>query len=174
MDQIDKPRGLIRYATENELAGGPRRYFRLRTAVYGAILAVLIAGLAYAVSIRDALDIKFIRAVDSPYTETTLADGSVQVFNHYRVNLKNQVFDSLEVSLSLLDDAVDAGIELVAPTYPLTVEGGDVIKNSVFFKFPAELTRGTGRHPATIVIRATGTGGNTTLSEEISLIGPFS
>jgi cytochrome c oxidase accessory protein FixG len=175
MKQIGKPTGLIRYATENELAGGPkRRYLRVRTAIYGAILGVMVVGLAVAVAQREALDIKFIRAIDSPYTTTTLADGSVQIFNHYRVNLKNQVFDAQEISLSLDSDAVAAGIELVAPTYPLPLTGGEVAKNSVFFKFPAELTRGSGKYSAMIVIRSAGEAGDTILTEKISLIGPFS
>lgn len=176
MEQIDKPRGLIRYATENEIAGGPRRkYLRARTAIYGVVLVALIAGLSFAISQRDILDIKFIRAIESPYTQTTLPDGSVHVINHYRVNLKNQSFEAQDVALKLGDDAVVAGVELVAPTYPLSIEGGEVVKNSIFLKFPKELTSGTGNYRITLVIEAVSSPTTTTtLTDHINLIGPFS
>ena len=161
--------------TPAALEGGKRRnYFRLRTAIYGVILIVMIAGLSVAVSSRNIVDIKFIRAIDTPYTKTTLADGSVQIINHYRVNLKNQGFDVQNVSLSVDAAAAAAGVELVAPTYPLDVEGGGIVKNSIFVKFPSELTRGSGKYAATIIITVTGETGETTLTDEISLIGPFS
>jgi cytochrome c oxidase accessory protein FixG len=175
MKQINKPEGLIRYATENELEGGKRRnYFRLRTAIYGAILMVMIAGLSVAVLTRDIVDIKFIRAIETPYTKATLADGSLEIINHYKINLKNQGFGAQDVSLSVDEKAAAAGVELVAPTFPMDVEGGGIVKNSIFLKFPADLTRGSGKYTATIVIKAAGTNGETTLTDDISLIGPFS
>jgi cytochrome c oxidase accessory protein FixG len=175
MEQIDKPKGLIRYSTENEIAGGTRRnYFRLRTAIYGVILVGLIAGLSYAVSEREILDVKFIRAIESPYTQARLPDGSVQVINHYKVNLKNQSFDTQTVELMLDDQAAADGVELIAPTYPLSVEGGVVVKNSIFLKFPKELAAGTGNYRMFLVIKATSEKGNTALADEINLIGPTS
>jgi cytochrome c oxidase accessory protein FixG len=174
MEQIEKSSGLIRYATENEVAGGPRRrYFRLRTVVYGLILVGLIAGLSVAVTQREIVDIKFIRAVESPYTQTKLPDGSVQIINHYKVNIKNQGFNAQKIEL-MLDDEAAAGVELIAPTYPLTIEGGAVVKNSIFLKFPKELTRGSGNYRMFFVIKVTSELGKTALAEEINLIGPFS
>jgi cytochrome c oxidase accessory protein FixG len=174
MEQIGKPEGLIRYATESEIAGGPkRRYFRFRTIVYGLILAGFIAGLSVAVARREILDAKFIRAVGTPYTETTLPDGGVQVINHYKVNLKNQGFETLEIELMLDDKASADGVEMVAPTYPLSIDGGKVVKNSVFLKFPNSLTKGSGDYRMFLVIKATSDQSETTLNEEVNLIGPF-
>jgi cytochrome c oxidase accessory protein FixG len=175
MEQIGKPEGLIRYATESEVAGGPkRRYFRFRTIAYGLILAVLVAGLSAAVAQRQILDVKFIRAVGAPYTETTLPDSGVHIINHYKVNLKNQSFETQEVELMLDDKASADGVEIVAPTYPLSIDGGEVVKNSVFLKFPKSLTKGSGNYHMFLVIKATSDQSKTTFAEEVNLIGPFS
>ncbi len=43
----------------------------------------------------------------------------------------------------------------------------------MFFKFPAELTYGTGNYMATLEIRGVSDRGTKTLPEMITLVGPF-
>jgi polyferredoxin len=175
MDNVGSPRGLIRYASESEIAVGARaRRLQAKSIAYGAIVAVLIAGFSVAVAMREPLDVKFIRAIESPYTVHTLQDGAKQVSNHYRVKLKNQSFDTYEVSLALGERAAADGVEIVAPTYPLTMEGGAAVENHVFFKFPARLTHGTGDYFATLQLRGTSERGTETMTDRVVLVGPFS
>ena len=99
MLNINKPKGLIRYASETSIKGGKTRFVRSRTLIYAAILLVMTAGLAIGVSKRTMLDAAFIRAIETPYTEKALEDGRTEIINHYRVHLKNQRFESITVSL---------------------------------------------------------------------------
>uniref|UniRef100_UPI002AC8913A 4Fe-4S dicluster domain-containing protein n=1 Tax=Escherichia coli TaxID=562 RepID=UPI002AC8913A len=61
MDKVRKPRGLIRYATENGLAQKlgaleiRRRMLRPRVLVYGAVLAMLVAAMGTSLALRNPL-----------------------------------------------------------------------------------------------------------------------
>jgi cytochrome c oxidase accessory protein FixG len=171
MENVGRPRGLIRYASEAEIAGRPVRRWRARSYAAAAVVLILIGGFSAAVATRDTLDVKLIRAVESPYTLATLEDGTRQVINHYRVKLKNQSFDTQEVSLSL---AGDTPIEIVAPTFPLTMEGGGGEEQHVFFKFPADITYGSGKHVATLNLTAKSERGTDRFAQPVTLVGPFS
>jgi ferredoxin len=69
MDRMGYPRGLIRYTTENALAAGEgagaaamwKRVLRPRTAVYGAVLLVIIAVAIGSLAVRNPLKVDIIR-----------------------------------------------------------------------------------------------------------------
>ncbi|NDY91469.1 cytochrome c oxidase accessory protein CcoG [Ideonella livida] len=91
MDKLQRPRGLIRYATEAGMADGWtegamwRRVWRPRVLVYAALLAVLGGALLWQASHRPALRVNLIkdRAALGRLTE----DGQVE--NLYRVQVMN-------------------------------------------------------------------------------------
>jgi cytochrome c oxidase accessory protein FixG len=175
MENIGRPRGLIRYASEAEMSGRRARRLRAKSVLSAAIVLILIAGFAVAVTVRKSLDVEFIRAIETPYTLHTLADGSVQATNHYRIKLKNQSFDEQTVSLTLNSQVADAGVELVAPTFPLTLAGGAATEQHVFFKFPARLTHGTGSYRFALDLTAASSrDGGEPSREPVVLVGPFS
>jgi polyferredoxin len=174
MDNVGYPRGLIRYASEAEIAGQPVKRWRARSFVSAAIVLVLIAGFSVAVAMRDTIDVKLIRAVESPYTLATLDDGSRQVINHYRVKLKNQSFDPQTLTVALRDGSIADQIEIVAPTFPITLEPGTDAENHVFFKFPATLTYGSGRYVISLTVKSESERGTGSRLEPVTLVGPFS
>ena len=171
MDTIDKPHGLIRYSSEAEMSGGTRRKMRPASLIYAGILVVLAAGFSISVAKRGDIDMKFLRAVDTPYTQKQLDDGTLEIVNHYRVNVKNQSFEDLEISLELV--SADDRVELVAPTYPLALESGEVNKNHVFFKFPGALTERGGKYPIDVIISWTSDRQEASSRERLTLVGPF-
>ena len=173
MDQVGRPQGLIRYGSEAEMAGEPVRRFRKRTAVYGALLVVLVIGFIGGVAARQTLDVTLIRAVETPYTTKELDDGTLQVINHYRINVTNQSFDVQTVTLALEPWAVEAGVELVAATYPLSLEGGKRSQDHIFFKFPGEVTKRTGKRVVTLTVSASSSRAEANRTEHITLVGPF-
>jgi len=91
MDKMRYPRGLIRYATENGLAGRwtpshmLRRVFRPRVLIYGGVLLLLSAALAFSLAVRHTLKVDVVR------DRTTLArivdQGRIE--NVYRLQLMN-------------------------------------------------------------------------------------
>jgi len=118
MDRIGTPRGLIRYATGNALAKGwnmaqvRRRLARPRVLAYGAVLALLVAGMTASLALRTPLKVDVIRDRGSMGRE--LEDGRIE--NVYRLQLMNTSETARTVRLvaSGLDGAEIVGSGLVA------------------------------------------------------------
>jgi polyferredoxin len=91
MDKVGKPRGLIRYATENALAGGwdarqiRARLLRPRTIGYGIVLVLMAAGMSTALALRTPLKLDVIRDRGSMGRE--VEGGKIE--NVYRLQLMN-------------------------------------------------------------------------------------
>jgi cytochrome c oxidase accessory protein FixG len=91
MDKVEKPRGLIRYATENALAmkltnrQASRRVLRPRVLVYTTILGVLIVALFGALALRTPLKLDVIR--DRGAMGREVEDGMIE--NVYRLQVMN-------------------------------------------------------------------------------------
>jgi cytochrome c oxidase accessory protein FixG len=91
MDKVGRPHGLIRYATENALAGGwnPKqiraRLLRPRTIGYGLVLALMAAGMSTALALRTPLKLDVIRDRGSMGRE--VEGGRIE--NVYRLQLMN-------------------------------------------------------------------------------------
>jgi cytochrome c oxidase accessory protein FixG len=172
MVKVGKPKGLIRYSSEEQMKGARRRLARPASVAYGIILGALMIGFFVSVAARHTLDVKFIRALDTPYTTNTMDDGSTQVINHYRAIVKNNGFHDLEVDIGFDGDVVDS-IELVAATYPIELAGGQNNRSHVFFKFPGELTERTGKHNVRVRLSARTPRGHEVAVENVVLVGPF-
>jgi len=91
MDKVGKPRGLIRYATENALARGwdmaqvRRRLLRPRVLGYAAVLALMVAGMTASLALRVPLKVDVMRDRGSMGRE--VEDGRIE--NVYRLQLMN-------------------------------------------------------------------------------------
>jgi cytochrome c oxidase accessory protein FixG len=91
MDKVGKPQGLIRYATENALAGRwdarqiRARLLRPRTIGYGLVLLLMAAGMSTALALRTPLKLDVIRDRGSMGREV---DGG-RIENVYRLQLMN-------------------------------------------------------------------------------------
>jgi cytochrome c oxidase accessory protein FixG len=174
MRRVGTPEGLIRYSSEAEMGGGKTQFLRPASLIYAAILGVLVVGFSISVAGRQALDVELIRAVDTPYTEHKLPGGGLEIINHYVVSLRNQTFDTQNIEFSLDTVGVNAGVEVVAPTFPLSMEGGRLVKNHVFFKFPVSLTEKSGKYRLKVFVKSRSRRGSETHEQEITLVGPFS
>lgn len=90
MDKIDQPRGLVRLATQRELAREPGSvaspWARHRVRVYLALMAALLGALVWSVSVRPAVRVDVIR--DRGVMARVVEDGAVE--NVYRLQLMNQ------------------------------------------------------------------------------------
>ena len=101
MDKMQYPRGLIRYTTENALAGKPQRVLRPRTLIYGGLLAFLLVTFAWGVMHRSALIVEILRDRNALYRETSGGD----IENSYAVKLVNKTDRPMHLRLRLEDDA---------------------------------------------------------------------
>lgn len=85
MEKLDKPKGLIRYTTENELEGQKTHFFRPRLIGYAAMLLAMIGGLAYTMITRTPFELDIERSRGALYQLT--ANDTVK--NSYYLKLMN-------------------------------------------------------------------------------------
>ncbi len=121
MEKIGKPKGLIRYTTENALEGKPTHILRPRLFVYIGILTLVTGLLFWAILSRTPLEIDIIRDRSALYTENQM--GLIE--NVYRLKVINmdQHPHDFEISVEGIE-----GISLVGKS-PLVVrvESGEVV-----------------------------------------------
>jgi cytochrome c oxidase accessory protein FixG len=99
MDKLGRARGLIRYTSQDELAGKPRCVWRMRTLVYPALL-VLAGGLfAYSVTHRDDTEVIVARIQGPSFIE--LPDGTIS--SQARIRLENKTDAERRYHLYLSD-----------------------------------------------------------------------
>jgi len=96
MAKVGKPPGLIRYDSEAELAGEPKRVIRPRVVIYTALLLALGVGLATMLGGRDAVRVSLLRE-RTPFA--VLGTGEVQ--NLLKLKLENQTEVDQAVSVRL-------------------------------------------------------------------------
>ena len=131
MDRVARPRGLIRYASRDELAGVPSRVLRPRIVIYPLILIVLWGSLGWALAHRPLAEVTVLRGLGSPFT--ILSSGEVS--NQIRIKVENHGSDARHYRLSLVDGA---DLRLVAPDNPIAVAGGQQATATVFVVAPAQ------------------------------------
>lgn len=118
MEKIGRPKGLIRFASQNALAGQPRRFLRPRVLIYPALLAVVVGGLSFGLAARESALVRVLRVQNVPYT--IQPDG--MVLNPVRVYLENRCDEIRSYTLELEQPA--AG-RLIAPMFPLAIPPGE-------------------------------------------------
>jgi cytochrome c oxidase accessory protein FixG len=85
MDKLGRARGLIRYTSQDELAGKPRRIWRVRTLLYPALLVLAGGMLAWSVQARQSIDVWVERVQGPSFVE--LPGGTIS--SQARIKLEN-------------------------------------------------------------------------------------
>ena len=129
MDKIGKPRGLIRYTSENELAGKSSKRFSPRVALYSLLMVGLLFSLTASIYDRSSLDIDIVRAKGDPYV--VLEDGRVS--NRMRLRVRNQT--SIEQSISVSLSSPENGTLQLVGTQPIVLSPGEMKRVDVFVIF---------------------------------------
>ncbi len=119
MDKIGRPRGLIRYASLNSLAGSPLRLVRPRVIAYGLALVAVTVGFGAAVTLREPIEVQVNRMVNAPYV--TLPDGRIQNMLTLRVSNKTALVRHFVVQTLEPSDG-----EVTSPVRDLAVGAGQV------------------------------------------------
>lgn len=119
MDKIGRPRGLIRYASLDELENKPvkKMYQRPRTMIYIAIIVMFIAGIVYGLSHLGTITLN-VRPERQPLF-VTLSDGSIQ--NKYEFRVLNKTDKDIHIKVSAessIRDLIVIGAEKPLVTHP--------------------------------------------------------
>ncbi len=149
MEKLDKPRGLIRYSSQNELEHGRSEFIRPRLIFYPLILVLALSLLGFKLHGIESAEVKVLRGLSAPYT---VLDGGERVSNSVRLRITNR--ESFERPF-WIELAEPAG-ELVAPMNPIRVRPGETETAAVFVITDAGLfgqAAVTGEVPAVFTVR---------------------
>lgn len=149
MDKVGKPRGLIRYATQEGLAGAPRRLLRPRAVIYLVALAGFLSAFALSLGTRPDADVTLLRGIGEPF----VLEGDGLVVNQLRIRIANR--SRADQRYTLAFEGLPGGAAVVAPENPLAVAAGELRTTSVFLRLPPAGFR-DGRRDITVRITAPG------------------
>ncbi len=134
MDKMEYPRGLIRYTSEHQLAGGTTHWIRPRIIGYLVVLSLMIGVFSYNIFGRIPLELTVIRDRNQLYVTT----DSGKIENIYTLQLVNmdKAMHEFEISIDGLEKA-----QIIGQTLH-TLNGGEVSAISLRLRIaPQELDR---------------------------------
>ncbi|NOX67347.1 MAG: cytochrome c oxidase accessory protein CcoG, partial [Chlorobi bacterium] len=97
MDKINKPRGLIRYASKNEIDKGVRSLLTPRSIGYTVVLLILFGVLGFMFTLRNNFELSILRTPGMMYQNY----DSLHISNLYDFVLTNKTFDEIPAKLEL-------------------------------------------------------------------------
>ena len=134
MEAVGRPKGLIRYASENGIAEGKKLRYTGRMKFYTLILILLTGLLSFMLISRKDVDGTIIRAAGITYQER----GTDSISNLYNIKIVNKTTEALTLVLKL-EDAPGHIIE--AEGRPIEVKAEGQGKGSFFIVLPNDFLR---------------------------------
>ena len=142
MEKMNYPKGLIKYTTENELEGNPRKIIRPRIIIYAVILLTLISVMSASVLTRSTVKLDVLRDRNSLYR----VNNQGQVENIYTLKVINKQttdhefkievngIDNLLLKMDDSDTNVEAG-EIKDVVVRLIADPNDLEQESTTIEF---------------------------------------
>lgn len=166
MRKINRPEGLIRYTSENELEGESRK-IGLRSFIYALLLIIVFTGAAVGLSKRAMLKTQFLRMPGPPFSKVV---ENNEEFYINRFQAKVQVIGRMGKKLSI--SSLHPDVQLVSGQLPLSI-GKDRESLVIFIKYKKELlNNGSFKVPLKIFIKSD----SETLEHmttEVGIVGPL-
>ncbi len=161
MDRIKKPRGLIKYSSEN---GKKHKIFTWRSAAYSVICLSLAGVFGLYLNASTSLNLVFLRS-KIPFTVSR--DG--KVMNNFQLKLTHQGDKHPRVEFRIKETALAPDIEVITPSHPTVLDEAEK-KIVFFFRFnPSILSSGR----ANVTVQVEDVDSKTVIAEkEVSLAGP--
>lgn len=132
MDRVGKPKGLIRYGSQDEFETGQKRgMLRARVVVYPLILAGFVVALLVAGSRIGPAEVTVLRGIGAPFAAHP--GGGIQ--NQIRVKIHNRNESEHRYAIELVGAE---GLTLIAPENPLRVQKSTHETTSLFVIAPRE------------------------------------
>ena len=132
MNRVSRPTGLIRYATENQLAGAKTSILRPRVILYASILIGLAATFIFSLEHRQLAEFQIIRTADEAIFTLLPED---LVLNRFKVHISNKDQRNREFVFNVVNSEK---VALVVPVTPFVVPAGQASTLPIFFKLKRE------------------------------------
>lgn len=138
MVKVQKPKGLIRYSSENALNGISVNKFNFRSIVYLSVCLLFIGGIFFFINQSTKFSFVFMRGNDEPFSISESESDGKTILNHFTVKLTHQGDAEYDLSFVVADEALKNKIDIIIPQQTLKVNAPDV-KTMMFFKFNPDI-----------------------------------
>ncbi len=131
MEKIGKPKGLIRYASLDEMEGKEQLpvYKRPRPLIYLTILTLALAGIIYGLTHLGSIELEVLHERAPLFVQ--LSDGSFQ--NKYRIKILNKTDKDFQAQVTA---SGIPGMQLKGADKPLPARSGEATSYTVYIKAP--------------------------------------
>jgi cytochrome c oxidase accessory protein FixG len=134
MEKIHQPKGLIRYASQEEISRGSKKRVTLRSVAYMTILVVLISVLTYLLATRDEVATTILRTPGMLYQQ----QDAEHISNMYNFEVVNKTFDDQHIDLKIKSPANTTLKMVDRNTSELLLKEDDIVKGSFFLIMPQQ------------------------------------
>jgi polyferredoxin len=162
MEHLDRPKKLIKYASENNIAKKEKLQFTTRIKAYSVVLLLIVSALVMMLATREEVDITILRTQGMVYQQ--LPNGYVE--NLYTARMFNKTHKVMAVQLNI--PAGEGAIEILGKQPTIDKESYAVITFLVKKKAEQIRERKTDIH---LSVQANG---KEMSSKETTFIGPIS
>lgn len=160
MTRLHKPTGLIRYASQAELDGEPRRFLRPRLFIYSAVILATTSLFTYFLLTKSPFDVMVLRQRGVPYR----VDADGLVVNNVKVKLVNRTDTQQTYAFTMLEPQ---GARFEGLAESVTLDSGAMTTVDAALAAPASsFARGRG----TVVLRIDS--GSYSRDVQYVLVGP--
>ena len=129
MDKLDRPRGLIRYASENSIANGEKLHYTTRMKFYTGLCGLVLCLLSVLLITRKDIDATIMRTPGMLYQER----GNDSISNLYNIKMINKTIKTEQVFIKL--NGGDGTVEVIGKPY-ITIEKEGQGAGSFFVVLP--------------------------------------
>lgn len=126
MTKFNKPTGLIRYASENNIAKGEKFRITKRTIAYSSVLVILVIVLAILLITRKDFQATIMRAQGTLYQQ----QPDNKISNLYNIKLINKTRNEIPITLKVENPGLNATIKMIGKGIHLHKES---VAEAVFF-----------------------------------------
>ena len=163
MDKIGKPLGLIRYSSQDALAGKKHSWIRARTLIYPALALLASSLFLVLLTTKFAFDARILSSPGSPYAVT----NSRTLQNNFRVRLRNRSNQQETYSIEILSPS-SASVQWSDAAPTLTPNETKLVP--IMVTAPVGITAANQGHIKAVVKIADGSGHSREI--DLTLLGP--
>lgn len=134
MVKIDRPKGLIKYASQEQITTGKTKRLSARSIAYSVILLVLVSVLSYLLITRKDVDSTILRTPGMLHQVQN--DGTIS--NMYNFEVLNKTFNNQPVEIKVISPKM-ATLKMVdRESSSFNLGEDELVKGSFFIKIPQE------------------------------------
>ncbi len=127
MEKVNRPKGLIRYASQNELEGQAQAFWSPRLFGYLGVMGLLIGGFIFTLSQHQSFYVAILRQNQRPYVVTESG-----LMNNFKMHLKNPTFEPVEYSIFLDSEVAELAPEKITGM----IEANQDVHRPFFVRIP--------------------------------------